>query len=221
METRTDVQGGPPLLVPATAFAGLTVAGGVLGWSGPRPGSPAEEVLTYTLEHGTVMGVAAALLLGSMFPLVVYAAGIVSRMRELGVRAPGPMMGLAGAVLAAGFLGISALLGWTAAETAPLADPALASTLATLWFATGGVGFVAPFGLLLLGIAVPALIRRLLPRPLAWATLVVGVLAVLSTFALLTEALYPLLPIGRFGGTLALLAVAALLPTSARRRTEV
>jgi len=68
------------------------------------------------------------------------------------------------------------------------------------------------------GIAVPALILRLLPRALAWAGLVIAALALLSTFAMLTTALYPLLPIGRFGGVLFLIAVAALLPSQAHRR---
>jgi hypothetical protein len=52
-------------------------------------------------------------------------------------------MGLAGAILAA-----SALFSWTATQTAGLGDPALARALTTLSFATGGIGFVAPFGLL-------------------------------------------------------------------------
>jgi hypothetical protein len=40
----------------------------------------------------------------------------------------------------------------------------------------------------------------------------------LSTFALSTGVLYPLLPVGRFGGVLFLIAVAVLLPQSTRRR---
>lgn len=215
--TRTDRQGGPPLLVPALALAVLTVAGGIIGGSGPRPGSSPDEVLAYAAGNGTLTAVGAALLLGSAFPLVVYAATLVRRMQRLGVSAPGPLMGLAGAVLAAGSISVSALVSWTLAQTAVLGDAALAKVLATLWFATGGVGFVAPYGLLVLGIAVPALIQRLLPRALAWAALVVGVLALLSTFALITDVLYPLLPIGRFGGLLVLIVTAVMLPASVRR----
>jgi hypothetical protein len=159
---------------------------------------------------------AAALLLGSTFPLLVYAATAVTRLRRLGVSAPGPLMGLAGAVVAAGSATASALLSWTAVQTAVLGEQVLARTLATLWFATGGVGFVAPFGLLVLGLAVPALLLRLVPAWLARTGLVIGVLAVLSTFALFTPALYVLLPIGRFGGVLFLLALAVLLPRSVR-----
>lgn len=217
---RADRQAGPPLLVPAVAFAGLTVAGAILGGAGPRPGWAPEEVLAYAATHGTSMSVAAALLLGSAFPLVVYAATVVRRMQRLGVTAPGPLIGLAGAVLAAASIAASALFSWTAAQTAVLGDAALAKTLATLWFATGGVGFVAPFGLLLIGIAVPALILRLLPRALAWSALVVGILALASTFALITDVLFPLLPIGRFGGVLVLLGTAILLPATVRRTSD-
>jgi hypothetical protein len=215
----SDRQGGPPLLVPALAFAALTVVGAVLGSSGPRPDTDAAAALAWTAAHGTLLSVGAALLVGSAFPLVVYAATAVRRLRRLGVTAPGPAMGYAGAVLAAGSLVLSGLVGWVAAQTAGLGDAALTRALAWLWFATGGIGFAAPLGLLLLGLGVPALIRRLVPRWLAWAALVIGGLAVLSTFALITEAFYPLIPVGRFGGVVVLVAFALALP--ATRKGEV
>jgi hypothetical protein len=214
---RPERQGGPPLLVPALSFAGLTVAGAVLGSSGPRPDTAVGAALAWTADHGTLLSVGAAILLGSAFPLVVYAATAVRRLQRLGVSAPGPLMGFAGAMLAAGSLGLSALVGWVAAQTAGLGDAALAGALVRLWFAAGGIGFAAPLGLLVLGLAVPALIRRLVPRWLAWAALVIGGLAVLSTSALITDLLYPLIPVGRFGGLLVLLAFAVALPTTARR----
>jgi hypothetical protein len=201
-----------PLLVPATALTGLTLVGAVLGGAGPRPDWTDEQVLAYAAAQPFAAGLTAALLLASAFPLVVYAAVLATRMRELGVTGPAPSIGLAGAVLAAGSAVASALAGWAGVQAAALADPPLSKVLATLWFAAGGVGFVAPLGLLLIGIAVPALRARLLPVPLAWAALAVGVLAVLSTAALVVDVLYPLLPVGRFGGLLVLLATALLLP---------
>ena len=200
MTTTVDVRGGPPLAVPAIAFAALTVAGAALGSAGPRPDTTAENTLAYTLTHPGALGLGAALLLGSAFPLVVYAATAVRRIERLGIGAPGPLMGFAGAVVAAAALSVSALASWTAAQTAPLGDAGLARALAWVWFGAGGVGFVAPLGLLVLGLAVPALIGRLVPRWLAVAGLVIGVLALLSTFALATDLLYPLIPVGRFGG---------------------
>jgi hypothetical protein len=209
-------QEGPPLLVPAVSFAGLTVAGAIIGGAGPRPDSAPGAVLAYAVANPTLAAVGAALLFGTAFPLVVYAATAVTRYRRLGVAAPGPMMGFAGAVLAAASVSLSALFGWAAVQTAPLGDPAIAELLSQLWFATGAFGFAAPMGLLVLGLSVPAVIMKFLPAWLAWAGMVVGVLAVLSTFGLITSALYPLIPVARFGGLLFLLAVAVLLPHSAR-----
>jgi hypothetical protein len=209
-------QAGPPLLIPALAFAGVTVVGAVIGGSGPRPDSTPEDVLAYAAANPTLITVGAAMLLGTAFPLVVYAATAVTRYRRLGVAAPGPLMGFAGAVMAAASVSASALFIWTSAQVAPLGDAVLAKTLSQLWFATGAFGFAAPMGLLVLGLAVPAVVMKFLPAWLAWAGMAIGVLALLSTFALITPVLYPLIPVGRFGGLLFLIAVAVLLPHTAR-----
>lgn len=218
---RRDRQGGPPLIFPALIFAVLTIAGGVVGGAGPRPDSSPAEVLAYFADNALVANLGAFLLLGAAFPLVVFSATAVRRMRRIGVQAPGPLMGFAGSVLAAGSLIVSALAAWTATQTAGLGDAGLSKALAVIWFAAGGVGFVAPFGLLVLGLAVPTLIMRLMPRPLAWAGFAVGVLGVLSSLGLLTDLVYPLIPVGRFGGLLFLVAVAVAMPTRARARRSV
>ena len=209
----TSPRGGPPLPVPALAFAGLTVAGAFLGGSGPRPSSTAAEVLAYASTHGTLMSLGAALLLGSAFPLVVYAATALHR---IGGGAPGPLMGFGGAVLAAGGLVLSALAAWAAAQTAGLADAELARLLATLWFGAGSVGFTAPLGLLLLGLGVPVLVRRQAPAWLGWAAVVVGAIGLVTTFALVTDLLYPLIPVARFGGVLVLVGLAVTLRAEVR-----
>lgn len=201
-------QEGLPLIVPALALAGLTVAGAVIGGSGPRPDADPAAVLAHAVENPTLTTVGAALLFGTAFPLVVYAATAVIRYRRLCIAAPGPLMGFGGAVLAAGAVVLSALFSWTAVQVAPLGDPVLARTLSQLWFATGAFGFAAPMGLLVLGLAVPAVVVRFLPAWLAWTGMAIGVLALLSTFALI--------PVGRFGGVLFLVAVAVLLPHTAR-----
>jgi len=209
-------QDGPPLIIPAAALAGLTVAGAVIGSGGPRPDSAPEAALAYAAANPALVTLGAALLFGSAFPLVVYAATAVTRYRRLGVAAPGPLMGFAGAVMAAVAIVLSALFSWTSVQVAGLGDSAIAKLLSQLWFATGAFGFAAPMGLLVLGLAVPALVLRFLPAWLAWAGMVIGVLALAGTFGLLTPVLYPLVPVGRFGGVLFLLAVALLLPRTAR-----
>src|SRR5262244_1777443 len=63
-----------------------------------------------------------------------------------------------------------------------------------LSFATGGVGFVVPFGLLVAGVCIIAWFTKMLPRWLVWLGLGVAVIAELSTVSLVfTPATY-LLP---------------------------
>ena len=90
--------------------------------------------------------------------------------------------------------------------------PDVVFALATMGFAAGAAGFVVPVGLLVAGFAVPALLRGLLPRPLAWVGLVIAAAAVLATLTLVVPALNPLLPVGRFGGLLWIVAASVLLP---------
>ena len=71
---------------------------------------------------------------------------------------------------------------------------------------------MVPLGLLVAGIAVPALILRLTVRPLAWAGLVIAAVSLLATFTLLTSALDATLPAGRFAGLAWLIAVSVALP---------
>ena len=59
------------------------------------------------------------------------------------------------------------------------APPELIRLMHDLAFISGGPGFVVPIGLLIAGIAVPGLLARLLPRPLAWAGLIIAALVVL------------------------------------------
>jgi hypothetical protein len=75
---------------------------------------------------------------------------------------------------------------------------------------------VVALGLLVAGVAVPALIIGLLPRPLAWAGLAIAIAAELSSLALLTPDLAILVPIGRFPALIWLVVAGVLLP---RRRS--
>lgn len=213
-------QAGPPLLAPALSFAALTVVGLVLGAAGPRPTTPAAELAAYLTTNATTATVLGAAVFASAIPLAVFTAVAHARMRRLGVTAPGPTIGLAGGLLASGALALSGLVAWTAAASAPLGEPGLVRALTTLAFAAGGPGFVPAFALLLAGLAVPSLLLGLLPRPLAWAGLVVAGLGMLSLLSLLTPALYVLLPVGRFGGLLWIVAAAALLPRARPRRGQ-
>ncbi|RJQ84100.1 DUF4386 domain-containing protein [Amycolatopsis panacis] len=215
--TRARPQGGPPLLAPALAFGVLTIASAVLGATGTRPDSTAAEVSAYDLGHRGLLDLLAFTVFGASIPLAIWAATVYRRQRKLGVTAPGAAIGLAGGVLAAAALAISGLATWTAAQTADAGAPALSRALTSFAFATGGPGFVVPLALLIAGLAVPALFLGLLPRWVSIAGLVIASAAVLATFSLLTPALYPLIPIGRFGGVIWLVLAGVLLPRDRHR----
>src|SRR6478752_4067751 len=212
--TRRGPQGGPPLLAPALAYGALLIAAVAVWIGAPQAGASAARTLSYAQMHAD-----AVLVFGAAVPLAIWTATVYRRLRTLGVTAPGAVIGLAGGILAAASLALSGLVTWVAADTAHIAGPALARVLFDLSFAAGGAGFVVPFALLIAGVAVPSLILRLTPRPLAWGGLVVAAVGMVSTLTLLTSALDFTLPIGRFGGLIFIVAASVLLPASRHRLT--
>jgi hypothetical protein len=207
-------QGGPPLLVPALAFAVLTGGAVLVNRGVPTPTAAGSTVLAYYRNHTTAVQIGGLLQFAAAIPLAIWAATIYQRMRTLGVNAPGPVIGLAGGLLAAAFLGLSGLLEWVASRSTD-GDASLARSLADLTFATGGPGHVVPLALLVAGVAVPALLVRLTWAPLAWAGLVLAAIGMISTLTLGTLSLAVTLPIARFGAIAWILAISAVLP---RRR---
>lgn len=210
--TRTGPQGGPPLLAPVIAYGVLMVTAAALLAKIPQPGTSAAAVLSYDQAHQTVMRVAGCLAFAASAPLAIWTATAYRRLRTLGVTAPGAVIGLSGGLLAAASLALSGLLTWTSGQLGDAGTPAVARALADLGFAVGSAGFVVPLGLLVAGIAVPALIFRFTARPLAWIGLVIAAVSLLATFTLLTPALDATLPVGRFAGLAWLIAVSVTLP---------
>jgi hypothetical protein len=210
----TRRQGGPPPLVPALVYGALLVATVALLAGAPHHGSPAASTLSWSRAHTGTLHAAALLIFGATAPLAIWTATIYRRLRTLGVTAPGAVIGLSGGLLASASLALSGLVTWTLAGAAPVASPALAKVLTDLAFASGAAGFVVPLALLLAGVAVPSLILRLIPAPLAWAGLAVAAVGVLSTFTLVTPALDATLPIARFGGLAWIIAASLLLPAN-------
>jgi hypothetical protein len=198
-------------------YGALMIASTALAASGPRTTSSAVDALRYARDHSGQLQASALLAFGAAVPLAVWTATIYRRLRNLGVTAPGAVIGLVGGVLASGSLALSGLISWTLADSADSATPAVAHALVELSFVTGAAGFVVPFALLIAGVAVPSLILRLTPRPIAWAGLVIAAAGAVSTFTLATTALDPTLPIGRFGGLAWILAVSVLLPANRHR----
>jgi hypothetical protein len=211
---------GPNPGVLASVSLGLVVGGLITtavmtgGQTFISPFSPSGQVAAFFQENAPAERVAGMIQFGSAVPLGIYAATMHARLLRLGVRVPGPAIAFFGGISAALFLMLSALLVWVLSRPEITADVALTHALALVVFATGGVGYVTGAGLLTAGIAVPGLILRLLPRWLAWTGLVIAALSELSFLSLTVEPLQLLLPVGRFGGLLWLVAAGFLLPHS-------
>jgi hypothetical protein len=214
-------QGGPPLRLVGAMFVGLFIAGlvvsSLLGGVTPSPFGAAAAVGQYYRDHPVALQAQAIFLFASSVPLLIYAATASARLRQLGVTAPGATIALAGGVAASAALSTSGLLAWTLSRPDIGSNTALVRAISTLSFLLGGPGHVVPLGLLLAGIAVPSLIIRLLPRPVAWAGLAIAVACELTALALLSPALAILLPIARFPALIWLVVAGVLLP---RRRTR-
>lgn len=224
--SRAPQQSGPPLWLLGTISLGLLLCGVILGvalgGTPPLPYQNSAAVQDYFRAHSSSAQVGAVFVFGASVPLLIYAATVSARLRQLGVTAPGATIALAGGVLAAGGLGLSSLLLWTLSRPEIMTDGPLINALYYLVFLTGGVAHVVMLGLLTAGIAVPALILQLVPRPVAWAGLGIAAAAELATIVLIWPPASPLLPLARFSALIWLVTVGVLLPKrrAARNRRE-
>lgn len=221
--TRRPTEGGPPPAPVAAVFAVLFIAGLVtsaaLGGTVPSVLADDTAIQAYfSTEHDAVLA-GAVLQFGAAVPLAVFACAVHARLHRLGIRVAGVTIALAGGLLAAAFAALSALFQWTLSRPTTTSDPTVVRALHDLAFLTGGPAHVVALGLLLAGIAVPALIVGLLPRWLAVTGLVLAVVAEVSMLALLVPGFGVLLPVARFGGMAWLIAAAAVLPTSRVHRS--
>jgi len=177
------------------------------------PFAPTAQILGYYRQPGTAAGVSAMLLFGSAVPLGIFAATGYTRLLRLGIRVPGPSIGFFGGVTASLMLMIAAMAGWILGRPEIDGNAPVTHALAFLAFLTGGVGFDVGLGLLVAGVAVPALVLRLAPRWLAWAGLVVAAVCELTFLAMAIPPMQVLLPVGRYAGLLWLTGVGFLVPT--------
>ncbi|RDV46789.1 hypothetical protein DOE76_01775 [Leifsonia sp. ku-ls] len=214
--------GGPPLGPLAIVTLSLTVAAVAVLVAGtgsvPDPFADPAAVAAWYAEHTVAVRVGALLQFGAAVPLGILAASAYARQLRLGVRVPGPVIGLFGGIAASIALSTSALVTWSLTGALGPGADGVAAALARLAFALGGVGYATGLGLLMAGIAVPAYILRLVPRWLAGVGLVLAALGELSFLSLVIDPLQALLPVVRFGGGAWLIAAAFLLPVARPRR---
>ena len=219
---RRPKQSGPPLAPLAAISLVLLLAGLIVGVAlagvMPMPYAATTTVLAYVRDHAVAVQAVAAGTFASSVPLAIYAATVSARLRQLGVTAPGATIALVGGTLAAAGIGLSGLIAWALSRPELVVDPTLVHALYYLVFLTGGPGHVVALGLLVAGVAVPGLILGLLPRPVAWAGLLIAAIAELSFLTLLHWGFSVLLPVARFSGLIWLIVAGAMLPLRRRNR---
>ena len=180
----------------------------------PSPFIAPDLIQAFFARNADAVRIAAFLQFGAAVPLGIFTATVVSRLQFLGMNVAGVSITLFGGFAASLFSAISAVLQWTLAQPGVASQTDNTRVLHLLGFATGGVGFVVAFGLLLAGVSVIALFTRMLPHWLAWLGLVVAAIAELSSLSLIFTPVTFLLPVARFVGLIWLIATGFLLPRS-------
>lgn len=217
---------GPPLVLPASAFAGLFLGSLIIGaWltggtPPPIPFETTDAALRYFVDHATAVRIAAFLQFGAAIPLGLFTATVVSRFQFLGVNVAGITIALFGGLAASFFLAASGLTLWVLSSPGVADVASNARVLQLLAFATGGPGHVVPLGLLLAGISIAGGVTRKLPRWIMWFGVVLAVIAELSTLTLINDAAAVLLPLARFPAFIWMLCVAFTLPSTRNSRVN-
>ncbi len=214
---------GPNLLAVAIVFTTLFVASLVISTAiagGEHFPSPFQSVAlsyAYFSQHPDAVRVGAFLQFGSAIPLGIFTATAVSRLRFLGVNVAGSFIALFGGIAASLFMASSALIQWVLSHLGGGAPDPTVHALHLLAFATGGVGYVVPVGLLVAGISVTGGLSKLLSRWVMWFGLLLAALAELSALSLVVTLAMYLLPVARFSAFVWMICVGALLPKTRGR----
>lgn len=211
---------GPPLGWLGMIYMGLFLAGlyPVTIFGGrpyfPLPSAPLNALTEFFQVKSSAVLLCAFLQFGAAVPLGIFSATIASRFRFLGIRAAGPSIAFFGGLATVSNMVVSSSLLWAMGYPDTARDPALIQALYRFDFALGGAGFSVPFGLLLMGTAITAGLRQLLPRWLVVIGLVLAVAGELSWLEMIFPKLLFLIPLTRFPGFLWLIAAGFLLPRS-------
>jgi hypothetical protein len=214
---------GPPLAVPALAFLVLFAASGLAGpliGSGtvPSPSSHAGVVERYFAANHTATGVGAAFLLAAATALVFFSAIVWSRLTFLAPNVPGPAIAGFGGLSAAALLAVGGSEQWLLSRPAVTSQPGLVRMLDDAVFVTAGPAHTGALAMLMLGVAVTTWFVRRTPPWLSMLGVLLAVVDIASTLSLLTSTLTPLIPIGRFGSMLWIVAISVALPRTRAAR---
>jgi hypothetical protein len=213
----------PPLGIVAIVFTVLFCAGlyPVTAFGGiphfPGPWEPAQAIVSFFQARPSAVLLCAFLQFGSAIPLGIFTASVVSRLRFLGVQAAGADIALFGGFAAAFMMMANACVLWTMTRPEITHDSVVTLALYFLAFGLGGPGYSVSFGLLMAGISVPVLFRRLAPRWITILGLVLALIGALSWLNIVFPSALPLIPLTRFPGFLWLIALGFALPAATRQ----
>ena len=216
--TSTNGHRGPHPGIVAIVYTLLFNAGlyQVISFTGgphfPGPWESSETIAAYFQGHSKAVLICAFLQFGAAIPLGIFATTMVSRLQFLGVRAAGAYIALFGGLMTAFNMAASALTLWVMAYPGIAQETAVLRALYYLVFATGGVGFSVPMGLLIVGLSVPAAVMKLLPKWLVIFGLALGIIGELSALSLVIPQALFLIPLTRFPGFIWLIAAGFALP---------
>ena len=195
---------GPHLGILSIVFVALFVSSliisGVLTNGFPRPDWPEDLVRDYFNQFGSVVRIISFLQFSSAIPLGIFTAGVTSRLKFQGINAAGLNIALFGGFASSVFMAVSGLIAWVISQPAMVMAGSPIRAFQLLGFATGGVGQVVTFGLLLAGISVTSGFARLMPRWLVWLGILTAAFAELSSLSLVFPSLNFFIPLGRFPG---------------------
>ena len=153
-------------------------------------------------------------------PFAVATAVATTRLRTLGLDVPGRIIAQVGGAIAAALLAVAGLSTLALTQDRVADSAAVVRAMSGLTFATGGPGFVVFDGLLVAGVSIAGLIGRVLPPWVGWGGIAIAVVSELATLSAAFDDADFLLPVGRFGGLLWLVAIAFRLPSSRRDLRE-
>lgn len=183
----------------------------------PAPWDSASTMMTFFAQRADAVRLCVFFQFGAMVALGIFTATIVNQMRFLGVRAAGVNIALFGG-LATVFDGFAAAFGMSAIVQGSAAqNPIVTTGFYYLSYAAGGPGFSVPMGLLMLGISIPAMLMKLLPKWVTWLGIALGVCGELSWLNFLFPKAVFLIPLTRFPGMVWLIAAGFLLPATTTR----
>ena len=221
-----EVHRSPPLSVLAIVYILLFAAGLIVNallTSGPQnlnPYNPIDQTQRYYSEYATGIRISAFFIFASMIPLGLFAVTSVSRLLFHRIHVAGVHIALFGGVAAAIFLGISGISTWVLSQTGVASDVGAMRVAQLMNFGAGGFAHVAALGLFMAGISVPCLFTRLIPRWICWFGLILAGICEIATLSMIFPQLSVILPVGRFGSFIWLIAVGFTLPKHRRAKYE-